>query len=38
LNHTHWHLGKTCEVLGISRPTLRHKLKAYEISSNPKTT
>lgn len=27
LNQTHWHFGKTCEVLGISRPTLRHKLK-----------
>jgi two-component system response regulator AtoC len=34
LNRTHWHLGKACELLGISRPTLRHKLKAYEISSN----
>ena len=34
LNQTHWHLGKACEILGISRPTLRHKLKAYEISSN----
>jgi two-component system response regulator AtoC len=38
LNRTHWHLGKTCELLGISRPTLRHRLKAYEISSNLKTT
>ncbi|MBM4277883.1 MAG: sigma-54-dependent Fis family transcriptional regulator [Deltaproteobacteria bacterium] len=38
LNHTHWHLGKTCEVLGVSRPTLRHKLKAYKISSDLKTT
>ncbi len=37
LNQTHWHLGKACEVLGVSRPTLRHKLKAYEISSNRKT-
>ena len=34
LNHTHWHLGKACELLGISRPTLRHKLKAYEISGD----
>lgn len=32
LNHTHWHLGKTCELLGISRPTLRQKLKEYGIS------
>ena len=38
LNRTHWRLGKACEVLGISRPTLRHRLKAYEISSNLKTT
>ncbi len=38
LNRTHWHLGKTCELLGMSRPTLRHKLKAYEISSNLHTT
>jgi two-component system response regulator AtoC len=38
LNRTHWHLGKACKVLGISRPTLRHKLKAYEISSNLNTT
>jgi two-component system response regulator AtoC len=37
LNRTHWHLGKACELLGISRPTLRHKLKAYEISSNLNT-
>jgi two-component system, NtrC family, response regulator AtoC len=32
LNRTHWHLGKTCELLGISRPTLRHKLKNYGLS------
>ncbi len=38
LNHTHWHLGKACGLLGISRPTLRHKLKAYEISSGSHTT
>ena len=38
LNRTHWHLGKACELLGISRPTLRHKIRAYEISSNPHTT
>jgi two-component system response regulator AtoC len=37
LNHTHWHFGKTCELLGISRPTLRHKIRAYEISSDPHT-
>ena len=38
LSRTHWHLGKACEILGISRPTLRHKLKAYEISTNLNTT
>lgn len=38
LNRTHWHLGKACEILGISRPTLRHKIRAYEISSDPHTT
>jgi two-component system response regulator AtoC len=38
LNRTHWHFGKACEVLGISRPTLRHKIRAYEISSDPHTT
>jgi len=37
LNHTHWHLGKACGLLGISRPTLRHRLKAYEISIDPHT-
>lgn len=38
LNRTHWRLGKACELLGISRPTLRHKIRAYEISSDPHTT
>jgi two-component system response regulator AtoC len=32
LNHTGWHLGKTCELLGISRPTLRQKVREYGIS------
>ena len=32
LNHTGWHFGKTCELLGISRPTLRQKLKEYRIT------
>ncbi len=36
LNQTHWHFGKTCEVLGISRPTLRHKLKTYNITGDLK--
>jgi two-component system response regulator AtoC len=32
LNFTHWHYGKTCKLLGISRPTLRQKLKKYGVS------
>ncbi len=32
LQRTHWHLGKTCELLGISRPTLRQKLKTYGLA------
>jgi two-component system response regulator AtoC len=36
LNQNRWHFGKTCEALGISRPTLRHKLRKYEISSSLK--
>jgi DNA-binding NtrC family response regulator len=35
LNDTGGHLGKTCQVLGISRPTLRQKLKEYSISDRP---
>lgn len=31
LQHTGWHFGKTCGILGISRPTLRQKLKEYDI-------
>jgi two-component system response regulator AtoC len=29
LNRTHGHLGQACELLGITRPTLRHKLRMY---------
>ncbi len=32
LDRTHWHLGKACALLGISRPTLRSKIKEYNIS------
>ena len=32
LNFTHWHYGKACKLLGISRPTLRQKLKKYGVS------
>ena len=38
LNHAHWHFGKACQLLGISRPTLRHKIRVYGISSAPHTT
>lgn len=31
LNHTNWHITKTAAMLGISRPTLRLKIKEYEI-------
>jgi two-component system response regulator AtoC len=31
LEETGWHLGKTCSILGISRPTLRQKLKGYNL-------
>jgi two-component system response regulator AtoC len=31
LDHTHWHITKTAAMLGISRPTLRMKIKEYEI-------
>ncbi len=29
LKHTHWHKGKACEILGISRPALERKIKKY---------
>lgn len=29
LNRTEWHLGKACEALGVSRPTLRQKMREY---------
>jgi two-component system response regulator AtoC len=32
LEYTGWHFGKTCDILGISRPTLRQKLKEYDIN------
>ncbi|HOE18028.1 MAG TPA: sigma-54 dependent transcriptional regulator [Syntrophorhabdaceae bacterium] len=35
LSHAHWHLGNSCKLLGISRPTLRQKLKEYGISIQP---
>jgi two-component system, NtrC family, response regulator AtoC len=32
LSDTRWHFGKACTLLGVSRPTLRAKLKVYGIS------
>jgi DNA-binding NtrC family response regulator len=34
LHQTHRHLGKTCELLGFSRPTLRHKLRTYGLAKD----
>jgi len=31
LDHTKWHKGKTCEILGITRPRLDRKIKKYTI-------
>ena len=33
LNDAHWHYGRACESLGISRPTLTKKMKNYKIPS-----
>jgi two-component system response regulator AtoC len=32
LQRTHWHLGQACAHLGISRPTLRTKLREYGLA------
>lgn len=32
LEANQWHLGKTCEQLGVSRPTLREKLRKFGLS------
>ncbi|MDH5301496.1 MAG: sigma-54 dependent transcriptional regulator, partial [Gammaproteobacteria bacterium] len=32
LDATKWHKGKTCEILGISRPRLRRMIKNYQIT------
>lgn len=34
LKHTKWHLAKTAHILGISRPTLRSKIREYHIGSS----
>ena len=32
LTHVHWHKGKACEILAISRPALERKIEKYGIS------
>ena len=32
LNHTGGHKGKSCDILGISRPALDRKIKKYELT------
>ncbi|MFQ5430874.1 MAG: sigma-54-dependent transcriptional regulator [Nitrospinota bacterium] len=34
LEHTKWHKGKACEILGISRPRLDRKIKKYGLKPN----
>ncbi|RLA84004.1 MAG: sigma-54-dependent Fis family transcriptional regulator, partial [Deltaproteobacteria bacterium] len=36
LHYTNWHYGKACEILGISRPTLRQKMRRYGIEPPPR--
>jgi two-component system response regulator AtoC len=36
LRRTRWHLGQACALLGISRPTLRSKLREYALSPPPR--
>ena len=36
LNEAHWHYGRACELLGVSRPTLSKKMKTYSIPSRPR--
>lgn len=35
LELTNWHYGRACQILGISRPTLRAKIKRYGLSPGP---
>jgi two-component system response regulator AtoC len=34
LEHTHWHKGKTCRILGISRPALERRIKKYRFDDS----
>lgn len=31
LRHTNWHRGRACELLGVSRPTLREMIRKYNL-------
>ncbi len=33
LVHTHWHKGRTCEILGISRPALERRIARYGLAT-----
>ncbi len=35
LNATAWHKGKTCKILGISRPRLRRMIKEFSLEVPP---
>jgi DNA-binding NtrC family response regulator len=35
LDHTGWNITRTAEILGISRPTLRLKIREYKIEKRP---
>ena len=36
LNDVQWHYGRACERLGISRPTLKKRMKTYNILAKPR--
>ncbi|RDH90894.1 MAG: hypothetical protein DIZ77_12200 [endosymbiont of Seepiophila jonesi] len=33
LNATHWHKGRACEILGVSRPRLRRMINQFQLVS-----
>ncbi len=37
LEYTRWHKGKTCEILGISRPALERRIKRYGFDRSSKS-
>jgi len=34
LDHTHWHKGKSCKILGISRPALDRKIEKHQLNDS----